>query len=113
MLRLTYNTIVSHLFINVKGFTNEYWKLVINPIDKRGKIVYNGSMENKSTLTRSNVRIVGIPADLHARIKVLAERDDLAIYELVGYAIDAYEWRLLMPVTPAARTEAHIHDAPA
>ena len=63
-------------------------------------------MENKSTLTRSNVRMVGIPADLHARIKALAERDNLAIYELVGYAIDAYEWRLLMPVTPAARTEA-------
>ena len=64
-------------------------------------------MENKSTLTRSNVRMVGIPADLHARIKALAERDNLAIYELVGYAIDAYEWRLLMPTTPAARTEAH------
>ena len=51
--------------------------------------------------------MVGIPADLHARIKALAERDNLAIYELVGYAIDAYEWRLLMPTTPAARTEAH------
>ena len=50
-------------------------------------------MENKSTLTRSNVKMVGIPADLHAKIKVLAERDDLAMYELVAQAIDAYEWR--------------------
>ena len=107
VLRLTTLKSISHLFINVKGFTNEYWKLVINPIDKRGKIVYNVSMENKSTLTRSNVKMVGIPADLHAKIKVLAERDDLAMYELVAQAIDAYEWRLIVAASwPTPRTEA-------
>jgi len=44
-------------------------------------------------LTTGNIKSVGISADTHARIKALAERDGLPIYELVSRAIDAYEWR--------------------
>ena len=76
------------------------------PTQKPSK-VWGTAKRKPGTLTRSNVRMVGIPADLHARIKVLAERDDLAIYELVAQAIDAYEWRLIVAASwPAPRAEA-------
>lgn len=68
-------------------------------IDNASVIVYNGSMmtqKEPSKLNRENVRMVGIPAELHARIKAIAERDALPMYEVVDKAIDRYErWTMI------------------
>lgn len=77
------------------AFDDQFCKLVIKVLAFWRDLVYNGSMNNKTTpsLSAGKIKSVGISADTHARIKALSERDGLPIYELVSQAVDAYEWR--------------------
>lgn len=71
-------------------------------IDRTGQIVYNESMGN-SKITRENVRMIGIPVDLHIRIKDIAERDGEPMYKIVALAIDTYEWYKAAPTIPTVK----------
>ena len=45
--------------------------------------------------------MIGIPVDLHAKIKAISERDNEPIYKIVALAIDTYEWyKTVAPTMP-------------
>lgn len=49
-------------------------------------MLYNGSMNNK--LTPGNIKMVGMPVSLHARLKAEAQSQRLTIYELIELLAD-------------------------
>jgi hypothetical protein len=52
-------------------------------------MLYNGSMNNK--LTPGNIKMVGMPVSLHARLKAEAQSQHLTIYELIEVLADKAE----------------------
>ena len=49
-------------------------------------MLYNESMNNK--LTPGNIKMVGMPVSLHARLKAEAQSQHLTIYELIEVLAD-------------------------
>ena len=47
-------------------------------------------------LTAGNIKMLGVPAEVHAKAKELAQRYDLRVYEVVAQALDLYD-RLRAP----------------
>lgn len=76
-------------------------------IDRTGEIVYNESME-KSKLTRENVRMIGVPQELHARLKSEAKGMNKSIYEFIEMLLDkASRYDAMIAVgTPKDTTDA-------
>ena len=55
-------------------------------------MVYNRDM-NKNTpqLTRDNLKVIGVPEEVHADVKMLAARDRISMYAVVIEAVRLYK----------------------
>ena len=86
-----YASIIACLFINVKPFLSQFLKLVSKPIDIEGETCYTGSMKTQDKLTPGNIKLVGVPLALHARLKAEAKAKHVAIHEVIADGLDARE----------------------
>ena len=56
-------------------------------LDLRSTIVYNEGMMK----TTNNVKSLGVPSEVHAKARELADRDSIKVYEVVAEGLRLYE----------------------
>jgi len=63
----------------------QFSKLVIKRLDEWAGIVYNGSMK-----TTNNVKSLGVPSEVHAKAKRLADLYNLRMWQVIDRSLDSY-----------------------
>lgn len=75
------------MFIKVKGFRNEFQKLVSKSIDFCRVTCYTESMIKRDKLTPGNIKMIGVPLSLHERLRTEAKAEHVAMFEVIEDAL--------------------------